>query len=179
MVYMGDVLSGEGLRFSSDLVKAIVEAPAPQNVFEVRSFLSSVQFCAKFIPNFATISNGVLSRMKPFTKSKTGRFVHQLWLATDKVFPTASRLMPRRLELEPFLNRSKRMGRTDQSEREALVVRWACQKFYLYLYGIKFEICTDHNPLVTLLGSQPPSTRIERWLLYLQQLPHELTQIRR
>lgn len=30
MVYMGDVLSGEGLRFSSDRVKAIVEAPAPQ-----------------------------------------------------------------------------------------------------------------------------------------------------
>ena len=29
MVYMGDVLSGEGLRLSSDRVKAIVEAPAP------------------------------------------------------------------------------------------------------------------------------------------------------
>ena len=153
----------------------------PKNVFEVRSFLSSVQFCAKFIPNFATISNGVLSRMKPFTKSKTGWFVHQLWLTTDKVLSTGSRLMPRRLELEPFLNRSKRMGRTDQSEREALVVRWACQKFYLYPYGIKFEICTDHNPLVTVLSSQskPPSARIERWLLYLQQLQHELTHIRR
>ena len=44
MVYMGDVLSGEGLRLSSDRVKAIVEAPAPQNLFEV-SFLGSLQFC--------------------------------------------------------------------------------------------------------------------------------------
>ena len=127
MVYMGDVLSGEGLRFSSDRVKAIVEAPVPQNLFEVRGFLGSVQFCAKFISNFATIScplwdltkkepsgDGVLSRMKPLTKSKTCWFVHQLWLITNKVLPHGSRLMPRRLELEPFLNRSKKTRLTDQ-----------------------------------------------------------------
>ena len=57
MLYMGDVLSGEGLKISSERVKALVEAPAPQSTSEVRSFLRSVQFCAKFIPNFATISS--------------------------------------------------------------------------------------------------------------------------
>ena len=31
MTYMGDVLSGEGLKISDERVKAIVEAPAPQN----------------------------------------------------------------------------------------------------------------------------------------------------
>ena len=85
MVYMGDVLSGEGLNVSSERVKAIVEAPAPQNQSEVRSFLGSVQFCAKFIPNFATISSplwdlaaktqsgtGDQKRRNHFEKSKTG-----------------------------------------------------------------------------------------------------------
>ena len=69
--------------------------------------------------------------------------------------------------------------RYSQFEREALAVRWACQKFHLYLYGIKFEICKDHNPLVTVLGSQSkaPSARIERWLLYLQQFQYKLTHI--
>ena len=57
MTYMGDVLSGEGLKISDERVKAIVEAPTPQNQSEVGSFLGSVQFCAKFIPNFATISS--------------------------------------------------------------------------------------------------------------------------
>lgn len=33
--------------------------------------------------------------------------------------------------------------RYSQFEREALAVRWACQKFYLYLYGIEFELRTD------------------------------------
>ena len=57
MTYMGDVLSGEGLKVSDERVKAIVEAPTPQNQSEVRSFPGSVQFCSKFIPNFATISS--------------------------------------------------------------------------------------------------------------------------
>ena len=62
---------------------------------------------------------------------------------------------------------------------EALAVRWACGRFYLYLYGIKFEICTDHKPLVTVLSakSKLPSARIERWLLYLQQFQYTLTHI--
>ena len=68
MVCMGDVLFGEGLKVSSERVKAIVEAPAPQNQSEVRSFLGSVQFCAKFIPNFATISSSLWDLTSKDTK---------------------------------------------------------------------------------------------------------------
>ena len=56
-IYMGHVLSGEGFKVSSERVKAFVEAPTPQSTSEVTSVLASVQFCAKFIPNFATISS--------------------------------------------------------------------------------------------------------------------------
>ena len=75
---------------------------------------------------------------------------------------------------------SKVEQRYSQFQRDALAVRWACHKFYLYLYGIKFEICTDHNPMVTVLDSQskPPFARTERWLLYPQQFQYELTHIR-
>ena len=72
MIYMGDVLSGEGLKVSSKRVKAIVEAPAPQNPSEVRSFLGSVQFCSKFIPNFATISSPLWDRTTKDVKWKWG-----------------------------------------------------------------------------------------------------------
>lgn len=75
---------------------------------------------------------------------------------------------------------SKIEQRYSQFEREALAVSWACQKFHLYLYGIKFEICTDHKPLVIVLSpkSKPPLARTQRWLLYLQQYQYELTHIR-
>ena len=73
---------------------------------------------------------------------------------------------------------SKFEARYSQFEREALTVRWACERFCMYLYGIKFEIRTDHKPLVTVLSakSKPPSARIERQL-YLQQFQHTLTHI--
>ena len=58
-----------------------------------------------------------------------------------------------------------------QFEGEPLAVHWARQKFYLYLYGIEFELCTDHKPLVTVLGvkSTRPLAGIEIWLLYREQ----------
>ena len=49
----------------------------------------------------------------------------------------------------------------------------------MFLYGTEFEIRTDHKPLLTVLGpnSKPPSVRIERWLLYLQQFSYVVTHI--
>ena len=49
---------------------------------------------------------------------------------------------------------SKVKWRYSQFEKEALAVRWACQKFYLFLYGIDFEICTDHKPLIAVLSAK-------------------------
>ena len=65
-------------------------------------------------------------------------------------------------------------------EGEALAVRWECEKFYLYLYGINLVTRNDHKPLVTVIGasSKPPLARIERWLLYLQQFQQKVTNIR-
>jgi len=41
------------------------------------------------------------------------------------------------------LNRVER--RYSQTEKEALGIVWACERFHQYLYGIHFEIVTDHQ----------------------------------
>lgn len=210
MIYMGDVLSGEGLKVSSQRVKAIVEAPAPQNPSEVRSFLGSVQFCSKFIPNFASISSPLWDLTAKDIKWKWGvkeaksfqeikdrltrapvmayfRQGAETRLTTDASPVGVGAILEQKQKdgsYRPIYYASRKLSKIEmrysQFEREALAVRWACEKFYLYLYGISFEVCTDHKPLLIVLGakSKPPSARIERWLLYLQQFQYKLTHIR-
>ena len=66
--------------------------------------------------------------------------------------------------------------RYSQIDREALAIRWAGERCYMYLIGSSFIIETDHQPLLPLFNnphSRPPM-RIERWLLYLQQFDYRL-----
>lgn len=71
-------------------------------------------------------------------------------------------------------------SRYSQFERECLGIKWACQKFQLFLIGKKFEIRTDHKALLKVLSARakPPSARIERWVLYLQQFSFTVSHIR-
>ena len=45
----------------------------------------------------------------------------------------------------------------------------ACERLYAYIYGIKFDLETDHKPLETIYGSRyKPCARIERLVVHLQ-----------
>ena len=52
--YLGYRIDANGLHPLEDKVKALVSAPAPQNVMELKSFLCMVQYYQKFLPNLAT-----------------------------------------------------------------------------------------------------------------------------
>ena len=53
--YLGHILSGQGIA-KGPKVNDVMQMPAPENVSGLRSFLGSVQFYSKFLPNLATIT---------------------------------------------------------------------------------------------------------------------------
>ena len=56
LVFMGHVLSDQGVSIEDAKVQAVKNDRKLENAAEVRSFLGLVNFSAKFIPNLATIS---------------------------------------------------------------------------------------------------------------------------
>ena len=54
--YLGFKITDKGLLKTDEKIKAIKESLAPTNVSEVRSFLGSVTFYSKFVPNLATMA---------------------------------------------------------------------------------------------------------------------------
>ena len=55
MEYLGHVIDAQGIRTSPKKAQAIVDAPAPQNVQELRSFIGLINYYGKFIPDLATM----------------------------------------------------------------------------------------------------------------------------
>ena len=85
---------------------------------------------------------------------------------------------------QPVVYASRAMTSTEcryaQVEKEALAITWACDKFASYVLGKKFNIETDHKPLVPLLGSKsldslPP--RILRFRLRLARFEYDIAHV--
>ena len=53
---MGNLLSVQGIGPTQAKVEAATEARPPESAAEVRSCLGLVNFCARFIPDLATVS---------------------------------------------------------------------------------------------------------------------------
>ena len=73
LIFVGMVLSANGISYAADKVEAITRAREPQNASETRSFLGLVNYCGCFIPDLATISEPLRRLTKAGTSFVFGK----------------------------------------------------------------------------------------------------------
>ena len=207
LVFMGMLLSEKGIGPTEDRVKAVLEAKEPENATDVRSFLGLANYSSRFIPHFATLSEPLRRLTREDTPFEFGpeqrksfeslkqKMAEACTLAYfDKTAPTkvitdaspvglgAVLVQEQGGAWTPVCYASRSLTvceqKYSQTEKEALGVVWACERFHVYLYGMKFVVDTDHKPLEVIYGPRSrPCARIERWVLRLQ--PYDFSVVHR
>ena len=195
--YLGYRIDAQGLHPVSTKVEAIINAPPPTNQQQLKSFLGLLSYYGKFIPNMATLThflNHLLHNdtewvwdsacQEAFSRAKQALASSRVLVHYDPTLPLTlaadasayglgaviSHVYPDGTE-RPVAYTSRTLTSSErnyaQIEREALALVFGVKKFHQYLYGRKFSLVTDHNPLTTILGPKkgiPPlaAARLQR-----------------
>lgn len=205
---LGYEVSAAGISPSEEKVVAIRNFRCPETKEEVRSFLGLVNFIGHFIPDLSTrtepLRRFIRGDVSEFGKAQQEAFedlrceissnVRRLGFFdpadTTELFVDASPVgLGAVLTQKDSANSarivsfaSKGLTKAErvypQTQREALAVVWAVEKFYPYLFGTKFTVFTDHKTLEYIYEGKHQfgkraCTRAEGWALRLQ--PYDFT----
>ena len=207
--YLGHIIDATGIHPDPEKVKAINEAPEPQNKEQLQSFIGLVNYYGSYINDLAT-------RMKPLyaliRKDATWEWTKECKVAfkdlcssisSDKVLVHYDPKLRVGLDCDassyglgvvlfhympdgtqrPIAFAAKSLSDTErnysQVEREALSIVFGVKKFHQYIYGRKFDLVTDHKPLLVILGPKGhlqsvSASRLHRWAWILSGYDYEI-----
>ena len=195
--YLGHVINAEGLHTAESKVQAVVEAPEPRNVTELRSFIGMVNYYGKFIPNLATtLSPLYLLLSTPWSWGSRQRCAFRdikellrsgqvlthfddglpLILACDASPYGLGAVLSHRMPSGAIGFASRTLTKAERNyshlDKEALSIIFGVKRYHQYLHGRQFVIKTDHKPLIHIFSESRAvltmaSGRIQRSALTL------------
>ena len=175
--YLGHEITEAGLKPTVDKVRALVEAPVPKDVSQLRSFLGLVNYYSKFMPNQSSALAPLNQLLQKSRKWSWGSAQSKAFQAAKEALTSATVLthynpdldlildcdaspygvgavLSHRLEdgsTRPiaFASRSLNLAERKYShlDKEGLAIVYGVKKFHQYLFGRKFVINSDHKPL--------------------------------
>lgn len=194
VVYLGHVVSDNGIAPDPNKVRAIVDFPQPKSREDLMRFNGMATYVSRYIPNFSELTfpyRQLLKRDAPWSWAEPQQEafdkIKQL-IATAPVLSYYDPNKPLTIQTDAS---SKGLGscllqdghpisfasraltdcetRYAQIEKELLAIVFACEKFHHYVYGRDVVVQSDHKPLESIIAKPLSSTtpRLQRMLIRL------------
>ena len=201
VLYMGNLISAEGLKPDRSKIEAILDMPTPEDKPALQRLLGMVKFLSPYIPNESEITAPLrmllkkeaawnwqpehdksLQRVKKVLVSKPVlRFYdvsQPVTIQADACQTGLGCCLMQEGQLIHYASRAMTEAEKNyaQIEKELLTICFACNKFHQYVFGKTVNVQTDHRPLEAIfrkpLGNASP--RLQRMLLKLQRYDLEV-----
>nr|XP_027127769.1 uncharacterized protein LOC113743895 [Coffea arabica] len=196
VVFLGYVVSAQGIHVDQSKVKAIMEWPTPTSVSEVRSFHGLASLYRRFVRDFSTIATPLTSIMKknqPFhwgdEQAKSFQLLkHKLTHAPVLSLPNFERTFEVECDAsgigvgavllqegKPIAYFSEKLNGAllnySTYDKELYALVRALQTWQHYLRPKEFVLHTDHESLKHLKSQNKLSKRHARWIAFIDTFP--------
>jgi hypothetical protein len=203
LIYLGFVISQEGLKMDPEKIKAITDWPSPRNIHEVRSFHGLASFYRKFIRNFSGICAPILDTVKkekqPFkwTVAAEKGFKLLKEKITEKpvlALPDFKKLFSVKCdasghaiggvlsqEEKPVAYFSEKLNEAKQKystyDKEFYAVIQALRKWRHYLMPTEFILYSDNHALQFITKQEKLNQKHAKWVEFMQNFTFVLKHI--
>lgn len=203
VTYLGHIIGSEGVRPNPEKTAAVKNFPIPRTAKNVKQFLGLAGYYRRFIPNFSGLTKPLTNLLKknvPFVwkTEQQEAFEHLKTLLCEQPilqYPDFSKPFILTTDASntaiggvlsqgtigqdlpiAYVSRVLNSAETNYStiEKELLAIIYCTHHFRPYLYGHKFFLVTDHQPLVWLYKVKDPTSRLMRWRLKLDEYNYEI-----
>ncbi|UYV84379.1 K02A2.6-like [Cordylochernes scorpioides] len=146
--YCGHVINKMGLQKTNDKIRAVLDAPEPLNVTQLRANAADVLSPLYALLKKETKWHWSTECRKAFRQIKENISSDQILIAYDPKLP----IRLSNYGLGAVLSQIDAEKKYSQINKECLSIIWALKKIKKYLFRRKFELITDNKPLHHILN---------------------------
>ena len=199
VVFLGHVVSGEGVRPSPTNIAKILCWPKPRSPRQIKQFVAMGSYYRRYIKNFASMVRPMVEltkKGKKFTWSnacdqaydnlkkalvsadvmgyplnEAGEFILDVDASGTGIGGVLHQVQGDRERVIAYASRALNKAESNYcvTEKELLAVRYFIEYFRQYLLGRRFLVRSDHQSLVWLFRLKEPRGKVARWIEILGQ----------
>ena len=199
VIFLGHVVSGQGIKPSPTNVTKVVDWPTPKSAKQVKQFVAMVSYYRRYVRNFASTARPMVDLTKKGKKflwseaceaafnslkralisadvmgyplNEAGEFILDVDASDQGIGAVLHQVQGGKETVLAYASRSLNKAEANYciTEKELLAARYFIEYFRQYLLGRRFLVRSNHQSLVWLFQLKEPRGKIARWIEILSQ----------